>query len=442
MNKRFKTELDQYIGESPLLKEEDRANFFASVHDGGKHKKRKLEKRLTSILASLMILFSAGVVTAYNPFVNNLVSLVSPEIALLLKPIEKTSVDNDIKMETVAAISDDEMAVIYITLQDLSGDRIDSTLDLYDFSLSGAQMFNSKVIAFDETTKTATLRIQANGGEDLNGEKVKFQIQSFLSHKETHEFEKRNISSILKEEANTMTLDMNNIPGGGGELYRSLENQETIQVLQPAPSKNNIFKHDFMEVTNVGLIEDRLHVQVRWDEDYVDSHGQLTLTDQTGSSIKPSSVQFGFDGSKTSYGREYTEYIFKVESEDHLNYDLSGNFVASGLFEEGSWNTTFKLQAEDSSLLEMKFEMSMGGWTSNQLTIHPLGVTLQGEGSLSEGNKPNVDVKLTNDEIVTLPASKAINENGEVIMKFESDIPLDPMEIKSVIINGTEKVIK
>ncbi|MBX0358449.1 hypothetical protein [Halobacillus sp. Nhm2S1] len=444
MNNRLKKELDQYIGEFPLLKEEDRVKFFTSIHNGGKYrKKRSLKKWMSSILVSLVILFSAGVATAYTPFINNLVSLVSPEAALLLKPIEETSVYNDIKMETVAAVNDGEMAVIYVTLQDLSGDRIDSTLDLYDFSLSGAQMFNSQVIAFDETTKTATLRIQANGGEELNGEKVKFQIESFLSNKDTHEFETRELASILNEDAqNTVTLDMNNIPGGGGELYRSLKNQETIQVLQPKSSNTTIYETEFMEVTNIGLIEDRLHVQVRWNGEYVDSHGQFTLTDQTGSSIKSSSVNFGFDGSNTTYGREYTEYIFKVEGSSHLSYELSGNFVTSGLYEEGKWSTTFKLQAEETSMLETKFEMNMGGWTSNKLTIHPLGVTLKGEGSYAEGNKPNVDVKLKNGEVITLHSSKSINKNGEVIMKFESDIPLNLIEIESVIINGTEKTIK
>lgn len=41
-------------------------------------------------------------------------------------------------MEVVAAMSDQEMTVIYVTMQDLIDNRIDETIDLYDsYSLAG-----------------------------------------------------------------------------------------------------------------------------------------------------------------------------------------------------------------------------------------------------------------------------------------------------------------
>jgi hypothetical protein len=61
-------------------------------------------------------------------------------------------------MNVVAAMNDDEMAVIYVTMQDLTGNRIDESLDIYDYSLSSAHIFNSQLVHYDKATKTATLR--------------------------------------------------------------------------------------------------------------------------------------------------------------------------------------------------------------------------------------------------------------------------------------------
>ena len=65
----------------------------------------------------------------------NLLSIVSPDFALLLQPIEIACEDNGIKMEVVGAMNDDEMKVIYITMKDLVGDRIDE-FHIYDYRLT------------------------------------------------------------------------------------------------------------------------------------------------------------------------------------------------------------------------------------------------------------------------------------------------------------------
>ena len=80
--------------------------------------------------AFAMLIFSVGVGAAYIPSINNLLSIVSPKTALKLEPIESSSEDDGIKMEVVAAMSDEEMAIIILRMQDLTGNRIDETLDL------------------------------------------------------------------------------------------------------------------------------------------------------------------------------------------------------------------------------------------------------------------------------------------------------------------------
>src|SRR5699024_5692890 len=108
-----------------------------------------------AMVTCICIMLSVGVLAATVPSFNEIVSIVSSDIASILQPIEMTSEDNGIKMEVVAAYNDDEMAVIYITMQDLTGDRIDESLDLYNYTLSEGALFNSQIIGYDEETKTA-----------------------------------------------------------------------------------------------------------------------------------------------------------------------------------------------------------------------------------------------------------------------------------------------
>jgi hypothetical protein len=130
----------------------------------------------------------------------------------MLQPIEIISESDGIKMEVVAAMNDIEMAVIYVTLQDITGGRIDETLDLYDYSISGAQMFNSQIVDYDEITNTATLRIQRNGGKNLNNRKVNFHIRSFLSDKQTYKFAvNASLSEITSNPPQTVPLKMSNV---------------------------------------------------------------------------------------------------------------------------------------------------------------------------------------------------------------------------------------
>jgi hypothetical protein len=105
--------------------------------------------------------------------------VLSPELAQLLQPVALVSESNGIKMEVVAAMNDDDTAVAYLTMQDLSGDRIKGSIDLYHYSISEGSMFTHEMIAYDEKTKTATIRLLANGGSKLNGEKITLRIDSF-----------------------------------------------------------------------------------------------------------------------------------------------------------------------------------------------------------------------------------------------------------------------
>ncbi|WP_416148375.1 DUF4179 domain-containing protein [Salipaludibacillus sp. HK11] len=400
--------------------------------------KRKLKKVALALVASTVILFSAGLGTAHIPSFNNLVSNVNPELALMLQPIEKSSESNGIKAEVVGAMSDNEMAVIYITLQDLTGSRIDETLDIYDYSLTGAQMFNSQIIDFDEVTNTATLRIQANGGK-LSDSKVNFRIDSFLSHKQTFEQSvNANISELTSIVPETISLDMNNIPGGGGTLYHQLSKEGNVQVLKPNQNILSLPGIDFMHISNVGIINNRLHIQANWTKNGMEDHGNFYFIDKNGNEVHPSNIYFGTDDSgATNYGREFTEYIFSIDNINLENDKLMGYLVSSEKFITGSWSTTFRMPTTEEEK-SIEFNQEFGTWTSDTVSISPLGITIYGNGDFNHSSNIEVNVTMTDGLSHTFDLIRGFSKNDKITVKFLPNRVFDISKIKSVNIDGID----
>ncbi|WHH58665.1 DUF4179 domain-containing protein [Petroclostridium sp. X23] len=402
-------------------------------------------KKVISIAlgACLCLILSISVMAQTTSGFNKLLSIISPDIALMLEPIESISEDNGIKMEVIGAMNDDEMAVIYITMQDLTENRIDETLDIYDYSLAGAHMFNSQIVHYDKASKTATLRIQANGGKELSGKKLRWGIRSFLSHKQVFNAVDTgiNLSDINNADSSQMIpLDMNNIPGGGGDLFEEFQSQGIIDVLKTDQMNIKLPKIDFMYISNIGYIDGRLHIQTKWTRDGVDDHGYLYFVDALGNKIdmSESNIYFGTDSEgNTEYGNEYIEYIFDVTNINLSEVKLMGYFVSNGNYITGNWETTFKIRpAEEKrqSNCNIKFDT----WTVNSVSVSPMGVTLIGSGNSDRSlEEITVSIHMTDDSIRTFDAVSRYTENEELIIKCISSLPLDISMVKSVIVDGT-----
>lgn len=398
---------------------------------------RFLKKAAITVVASSLLLSAVGVGATQLPSMNHLVSIVSPEIALMLQPVEVSSESNGIKMEVIAAMNDEEMAVFYVTLQDLSQNRIDDTLDLYNYSFTGTRMLSSEIVDYNEETNTATLRIQANGGEELNDKKVNFRLDSFLSHKRTYEgkveLELAHFKNLIPE---TVPLDMNNIPGGSGGLFYELESQGTIPVLKPDQMEVALPEVDFVNISNVGMVEDRLHIQTRWTGEGIDDHGYLYFVDEAGNEIVPSSIHFGADeAGNTNYGREYTEYIFNANRPNFEELQLMGRFVRNDKYITGNWSTTFHLQPIEEER-DHSFVKEYETWTTSRVNVSPLGITLYGNGIFDDSNDIEVSAHFTDGTVVTFDSMNSVSEDGDVIVKFIANLPLDLSKIESIAIDG------
>ena len=396
--------------------------------------------RLVILSISLFIILSAGVAADTMDSFNNLISLVSPEIALLLQPIGAISEDNGIRVEVVGAIHDDEMAAVYFTMQDLVGNRIDETIDIYNYSLSGARMFNIQVVNYDETTKTATLRMEANGGKKLNGKKVRFSISSFLSDKIIFDGVDTGVNLLDVQETNAsrrVSLDMNHISGGGGELYGEFEEKGVIDLLKTDEMNMSLPNIDFMHISNMGYIDEYLHIQTKWTGNGIDDHGFLYFVDSLGNKIdnKSANIYFGTDElGNTEYGNDYVEYIFDMKNINMDEIKLKGDFFFNGNYIEGNWKAAFKLQSVEEKQTDCSIKSDT--WEINSVSVSPMGVTLVGKGKIEDLQGRNPSITMTDGSGKTFYESRSYMENDEFRLKFLFHTPLDISKVESVTIDG------
>lgn len=308
-------------------------------------------KLVTATVAAVLCLSIATPALAANvPSVFELMYLVSPSIAQFFMPIQKSDEDNGIKMEVVSAYIHDNIAEVYITLQDLIGNRIDETTDLYD-SYSIHRPFDSSAscqrVGYDEKTKTATFLITINewGTQKIVGDKITFSVKEFLSHKKNYEHIEIPIDllSVISSETTQKVYST----GGGGKDYHPTDDGYFI-VLVPSQAVAG-FPVEGIDITAIGYINDKLHVQMELSNHLTnDNHGFFYLEDTTGKKVDGNySVSFTNQYQQQEDRVDYCEYVFDVPQEEIKNYSLYGDFFTSGMWTAGSWSVTFPLEKEE-----------------------------------------------------------------------------------------------
>ncbi len=411
------------------------------------NKTRVIRKRpsIVVVAAVILVMLSVSVMAAAITNFDKLLSIISPQEEQNLQPIKLSSEDNGIKMEVLAAMSDNNTTIAYISMQDLTADRVDKSIDLYHYSISEMGSFTSEVISYDAASKTAIIKLLANGGNKLEGKIVTLQVESFLSNKQRYKLFDTGIDLmkvISSTTTSTIPLNMDNVSGGGGDLFEEFEKRGKISVLKTDQTNIALPNISFAHISNIGFVNGKLHVQTKWTGGGIDDHGTFVLANDLGYKIYPSNIYFSIDkNGKAIYGRDYIEYIFEMKETEINKYKLfADHFTTFGHYIEGKWQNTFKLEAMEKDK-EVDIDMDFGEFKVNKLSVSPIGVTLIGTGNTSDTTKDiSVLVKMLNGSVYTLNSSVRNNEKGKFICKFISLEPIKVMNVKEVSIN--EKVVE
>lgn len=293
--------------------------------------------KITALVAAVIFCLTASIpafaAADFEP-AYQLLYTVSPEIAQKLKPIKKSCVSNGIQMEVASALIYGDTAEIYIAMKDLTGNRIDKTIDLFDsyninvpHDLSGTCAFDS----FDEETGVATFLITMKqmNKKDIKGSKITFSVSNFLSHKKEFKGEISNID-LSKTDVSPKTKAPTYVYSHG--------TPEKFVFLEPLSSPLCI-PADGVAITAMGYVGDKLHIQLRCENTLkTDNHGWLLLEDSEGNSVESNGYESFWDKERVD---RYDEYVFDVPYSELGKYKLFGEFVTCDQFTEGDWQITF-----------------------------------------------------------------------------------------------------
>lgn len=300
----------------------------------------------------------------------DIVYTISPAIAQRLKPVQRSCVYDGIRMEVISANVSGDTAEVYISMQDLEGDRIDETIDLLDsyyinrsFDCQGGCEF----AGYDEETKTATflIRIQPMNHQNIGGKKLTFSVDRFLSHKIKTNFTFDSLKNVI--DFNPETITGAELKARGGCVgYSNDSNIERNNYLKSRKKEMLYAPVDGMGITAVCYIDGKLHIQTYKENDLnTDNQCFLSLFDKDGNEVPSTAVYYNIildkDGNEISkpYYRNYVEYgngerlgqfteiIYDIPFEDLDQYTLKGKCVTSDPAYpavEGDWRITFPIE--------------------------------------------------------------------------------------------------
>jgi len=296
--------------------------------------------RAAAALAALAVVLAAPHVAARIPAGYELMYALSPALAQKFAPVQESCVSNGIVMEVVGAYIRGNQADIYVTMQDLEGDRIDGSADLMD-SYSIHRAFSSfatcRRLDYDERSRKATFLISISewGDHDVQGSRLTFSVREILGGQ-------RRVRDVPVD----LDLDVAGLPtqtvelNGGTNLK---DGQSTGRV--PVPGESLWSPGEGLYVTAAGYANGALQIQMMNIRPFeLDNHGYFYFIGPDGERVD-SVYAYHFleevDGRRTSYNTAF----FDIPQQDIGEYELYGNFWLGGQVTEGNWRVTFPLAA-------------------------------------------------------------------------------------------------
>lgn len=267
---------------------------------------------------------------------------ISPAAAQFFKPVNRSDEDNGIRLTVDSVYLHSDTVEIYVSLQDLTGDRLDETTDLFDsyrinrgFDCSAT----CSLAGYDAQTRTARFLISITSfdGQDIEGDKLTFSLNRLLTGKTETEGAVTGLD-LAAVQAEPATQQVTRRGGSGIAAEAGGSTAETRTALVPtgtlaAPAPG-------VAITAVGYVDGLLHIQVLYENILeTDNHGQLWLDNGVEKLECLGSLSFFAENGSDSY----EDYYFDVTPAQLADCTLYGSFVTADTLIEGNWEITFPL---------------------------------------------------------------------------------------------------
>jgi len=410
--------------------------------------KRSRRNRTVLVSVAAMLVLSALTVFAMTNSFSLLIERLNPPFQSVLEPIEMVSVDQGIKMEVVAAGFYDNMAMAYITWQDLEGDQINESINFensylfkYFYVYNGDDFcpMNVDFVDFDEATGVITYLVTALAVDAVEYDSITFSTSKIINNIRGWEDYPTGVDlKTLKSSAEAMDVPFNLFRGGSSASL--MQKTDSVLILKRNEYAFSMPDNPTSRIVSVGIIDQKLHVQIWRDIADEDSFTAYYLSDGTDAWIWPEAQYlFNYDEQgrvseeeQTSRYSEYEELIFP-ELPNLSDLQLLTIFnLADVIF--GEWSVTVE-NHQAFEPLKKDIHIETGDFTYESISINPFGLTMNGTRHNRQAglDMPEIIVHLDDgDVILECENAKYPEDTFEAIYKSEK--PIDVSKIKSVTI--------
>lgn len=271
---------------------------------------------------------------------------ISPAAAQFFKPVNRSDEDNGIRLTVDSVYLHSDTVEIYVSLQDLTGDRLDETTDLFDsyrinrgFDCSAT----CSLAGYDAQTRTARFLISITSfdGQDIEGDKLTFSLNRLLTGKTETEGAVTGLDlAAAQAEPDTQQVEWRGGSGIAAETDGSTAETRTALV----PTGTFAAPTPGVAITAMGYVDGLLHIQVLYENILeTDNHGQLWLENGAEKLECLGSLSFFAENGSDSF----EEYVFDVSPAQLADCTLYGSFVTADTLIEGNWEITFPLTETD-----------------------------------------------------------------------------------------------
>ncbi len=392
----------------------------------------------------------------------------NPSFSEIVEPVELYSEDQGIRMEVIGAKKYDNKAIVYLSLQDITGqNRLTEQTAFNDgFSIKmnpktqgisekmakmehlSSFSWSQEVLYFNEDTNTVYYEFDITADPDTPLADP-LELGSFLIYfdERTYREEPMNLSLGGIEVVKTTPITEKQIFGGSNVPN---DRNSFTEALTPGYYMDMPHGEDDQWVSNIGIIDGKLHVQIGkiFNKEFGSSDAMLFLIDVEGNVI-PFDYELVFlgDGEKRLLNLEendyadavykYEEAVFSVNTEELSDYTLcfTGR-VSYGV--EGNWKVRANLSDTSQDMRIWKNHISVEGHLFEHITLSPLGLqvigTYEGEECLASNMSLAVE---TVDGIVPLKGGGGSQNsaNHTFSANWDTETPLDVTKVTGIIIN-------
>lgn len=316
-------------------------NIVSEIEKSRAAKKSPSFKRhmVTVATSIFLMLFTVAAAAATISGFKYLLSIIGEENTAVITPVEISDEDQGIKMEVVAAGRFDNILRVYVTLQDMTGERLGDDVSLIEhFRLTGMERVGGmsswgwKLIDYDEENNKATMLFELAGSSKLEGEELTLEINKILYN--TKEYWNYKVT-----EADLSNVDRN------PPIFYAMMNQflstsninyigeDVVLVLKEQSDKISFPQTEGFNICAMGVVDGKLHIKTRnYENEDKDISYNLYFVDLKSPQkyenlINPEGIfRFNLDEkgdiTKETDFPAYIEHIYDIDTDRLDEYEL------------------------------------------------------------------------------------------------------------------------